>query len=1274
MHGFVECFVDVLPLDAVRKAGAQLGMSLSTDDLALVFNIYGNTETGGVDYHSMIHAIIENILGEVEEILVACFDIDEVAVAAYFEAFDPHDLGYIPADDFKTALNSTGLNFHKRHSRFLVRYFEHEPGLVSYRRMIEQFERTRKEPQRSEVDHEEDLLSQLQNPLKHYVTNGRVEHIWAEFERGDKTLSGYVDCEQALDTLRALNVVLSPVNVMRLRKRYSKDANATSTTLQYRSLLQDVLLPLQNQLKSPEPSVKSSNGVKLIEKLDDQEVEQAVERILSRAPKGLDIPGLFEQFDREYTETIRRKDFIRCLQWLKLEAADSEPNTADISTTIYHNRLANTFSQRHLQELIQYRDFIRVLAGMLAPDQDYKCKNENENHYKIFTELRGKFRELSLSGIDPEEFLAARGKSYDETVNFERLYQQLDASGIRLSRSNLRTFLCPFLDDQDRIDYKQLVCFVLNTAEEDFKERLAKLVDRFEAYKILRRLVLDRAGGSPERVTRVIIRSCFEEIDLNSNGVIEPQEFVHAFSLLGYRLEKAQAERMILLSFSRSSVPASPEELLVRNEQRHLLWLDLESFVSTLGFHVDAHQVEPHEDYYDCSYEARSSVYSDLLDSSSEVQTTNARFTENLKKAIENNLNSRNGVEDGFLAFEKFDPIFTGAIGEEEFQSALSSAFSLDFDKSECHRLGTRLGLVDDMGDYKYRLLLHKVLPDLSLAKHHHTDETLLMLLRGAVPNDDLRPTMKSSQEVFEFLSTLRSKQGEQAFCKETYTTEVSRLVRALENDDLSIRVDELEESLCLCAGVETVEYLSQLLRRDGILDELEEIDNEGHGYLSEAEFLLVFQELSASDSMAVMRAFQLFIPGPKGERLIDYRRMIRHFSLPKPEKASSKASDSTHDSSEMDKDVGEANDGATPPAWYTFWKVSKEGKDPFFEWKEKKDTQKEVQRILDGLSHTMRCYPQEVRSVGESLVAIELELLRRGVTLTLWSCWLSWCKTGFLVFNSWREEPEDEEVAVRYVHTPKTPQDVESNLVFHRTCKRFWKECEKAVKTALFAYDATDELSFEALRDLGARKLRDVAKRDNESEAIRLNTSKQEKLRTANKAHEFFVRRKDALRVCEPDSSIYRRKVYKHAIDERDLHCQRERLVAKGHILKENFRDADGNIDEARFVLAKNKLERQTQGLSDQANDIVYKQLWKTYKTTGERAAQVMQKLQPPNAIYGKDSRKAWEDVGRCLHVIGEHRFLAEFILWSKGFEDEESCRTTWKKFKTKGSKVNMR
>ena len=1267
-----------MPVSSLQKVFAKTGLRLTQDELDLVCDLYSSTdrvgeEKRGVDYDAFIQGITQSLLAEIEEILTSCVDVAEVDLASYFEAFDGHDLGFLPVEDFKSAIQTMGLEFQQRHIRFLVEYFQEEQGLVNYSNMIEQLSLDKEITLQEDSCEDVDLLQQLSRGLEGYVREGKAEQLWSKFESVDKALTGSVAFSKALKLFKQLSCDISPLNVMRLQKRYGTTDRAGTELLQYRNLLHDLLPSLQKKLQA---SGKGRTGVELIEKLDEEELQLGLQKIVVALPPELDLWGLFEQFDAAFTSVIARKDFIQCLSWLNVEDPRyTTHGNLDLSTTVYHNRMANTYTQDDDFQVVAYRRFLSDLDELRVPGKEVDCEASHRHEQEVFAQLSGKIKELAMSGIDTEEFLSCGKADQSDTVDFRSLSKQIESCGVRLHLEHLRAFFRPFEIKPDSIDYRQLSCFLLSTSKTEFEEKISKTVNRFEAYKILRGLILERISGGEEREGGKvsIVKTCFEEIDSNSNGVIEPEEFVSAFALLGYRLPRKEADRMIGISCNHVAPASSPQELLELNAGTRFLWMGFETFLKSLGLLLGDEEVKPHPDYYECSMEKPGITYNDLLTKSVEAQTTRAQFIKTFKN-IAATSRPEAKQRDLFRHFEENDEDFKGAVEEDHFVAGLQKAFNLTLRDGECQRFATRLNLTDAPGKYNYRRLLRIAFPKPPI-EPLHTDETLLHQLRSAALKEEDLCGISCSGELFQYLVSLKEESGDEVFSREENREAMSRLIRALEREDLTIRVEELHQTLRLEVGVEALNYLSETLGKDGMLADLEEIDKDETGCLSDAEFQTLFPTLTEADSIAVMRYFQIFVPSPCQPRSIDYRRMLRHFARRESESPSLPKLEANGLLPNQEVDITDTFETHLPqdvPLWHAYWKVKPDGKEGFAQWKVRKDTMGEAELLISKLSQRMRSYPDEVKLVGESLAAAEMELAIKGVSVAFWKLWFSWCKMDLVCFES----TDEEDVYLRYSGLPRSQSEVENNILFTRHCKSFWKKCGVAVKARLLRHAAEpdDVRVEEEICSIGLKRLRTLVERDVQREAEETTESKRTKKKDAGRAHEAFVRRKEALKVYELDISGDRRKVCRYAADENDLHRRRYQLLCNGQVLKENFRDADGNVDFERFANEQMKLERARQKPSDNVCDEQCLRLWQAYKEAGDLAVRSLKTIKGPQARTEDDASEVWEQVGLSLFSIAENRFIPEFIAWSKGFADSSECKALWKTFQKSTARLSVR
>ena len=142
----------------------------------------------------------------------------------------------------------------------------------------------------------------------------------------------------------------------------------------------------------------------------------------------------------------------------------------------------------------------------------------------------------------------------------------------------------------------------------------------------------------------------------------------------------------------------------------------------------------------------------------------------------------------------------------------------------------------------------------------------------------------------------------------------------------------------------------------------------------------------------------------------------------------------------------------------------------------------------------------------------------------------------------------------------------------------------------------------------------------------------------------------------------------YTYCSSERDLELAREALRKQGHVLKENFKDEDGDALLEEFYQAKEEAAsakaremEETERRRKRQAEAQY-DAWFDQKERRECAEKLLRSIEQPGkrgkGVSEDDSH--WRQVAEQLKAV-DIGLLPQFVDWSKGFRSPSRCAVLW-------------
>lgn len=272
--------------------------------------------------------------------------------------------------------------------------------------------------------------------------------------------------------------------------------------------------------------------------------------------------------------------------------------------------------------------------------------------------------------------------------------------------------------------------------------------------------------------------------------------------------------------------------------------------------------------------------------------------------------------------------------------------------------------------------------------------------------------------------------------------------------------------------------------------------------------------------------------------------------------------------------------------------------------------------------------------------------------------------------------------------------------------CRRAGQDNEEEKEEDLVA------IQRKVLHRLGLGQLAKWVEQDAQLEEQERREKKQEERENAENMHRMFVAKKDRLRVRLPAKAqakarrksagsgagrmnfalgpdkVYRSKMahaapqgtleivraagmkskYTYCANERDLEKAREALRRQGHVLKENFKDEDGDALLEEYYRAREEASAEkaremaeTEEKRKRQADAQFSS-WFDQKERRESAEKLLKRIEAPGkrGESGAEDESHWRQVAEQLKAV-DTGLLQAFIEWSQGYRSPAQCTLLW-------------
>ena len=248
-----------------------------------------------------------------------------------------------------------------------------------------------------------------------------------------------------------------------------------------------------------------------------------MDKVTAALDRGRDVLEAFEYFDSRGNGEISEDDFKEGLEKLRIKANGKAIRQA-----------FSKFKGRRAGK-IKYTEFVRAVEKGGKGKKNKKTKRkEYDDDDEISRKLKKEFKRVTKSSNGPprirvvfEEIDTNGNGAIDES----ELRRGLDTMGFELSRREIRNIMKKF-DDRDKgeIEFEDFAYFLEGDKEESEGE--SNDSDGDELVEMIRKEFkrITKSSRGPPR-----IRSTFDEMDRNGDGMVSKREFRNAMDEIGFR-------------------------------------------------------------------------------------------------------------------------------------------------------------------------------------------------------------------------------------------------------------------------------------------------------------------------------------------------------------------------------------------------------------------------------------------------------------------------------------------------------------------------------------------------------------------------------------------------------------------------------------------------------------------------------------------------------------------------------------------------------------------